>query len=46
MRPARQRRCNTDPDAPIFDIATYGTDHDLFDLLDELIEIVEAAQPA
>ncbi|OGN72958.1 MAG: hypothetical protein A2X25_10400 [Chloroflexi bacterium GWB2_49_20] len=35
---------NTDPKAPIFDIATYGTETDLFDLIDVLVEKVEAAK--
>lgn len=35
---------NTDPKAPIFDIATYGTETDLFDLIDILVEKVEAAR--
>jgi electron transfer flavoprotein alpha subunit len=32
---------NTDPKAPIFDIANYGTEIDLFDLIDILVEKVE-----
>lgn len=32
---------NTDPKAPIFDIATFGTEMDLFDLLEVLVEKVE-----
>jgi len=35
---------NTDPKAPIFDIATYGTETDLFDLIDILVEKVEDAK--
>jgi electron transfer flavoprotein alpha subunit len=34
---------NTDPEAPIFDIAQYGTDADLLDLLPVLIEKVQEA---
>jgi electron transfer flavoprotein alpha subunit len=32
---------NTDPDAPIFDVATYGIEADMLDLTDALIEQVE-----
>lgn len=35
---------NTDPDAPIFDVAQYGAEVDMLDLLEELIEQVEEAQ--
>jgi electron transfer flavoprotein alpha subunit len=35
---------NTDPKAPIFDIATYGIETDLFDLIEVLVEKVEAAK--
>jgi electron transfer flavoprotein alpha subunit len=35
---------NTDPAAPIFDIAQYGAEIDMFDLLDVLIEQVEEAK--
>jgi electron transfer flavoprotein alpha subunit len=35
---------NTDPKAPIFEIAKYGTEMDLFDLIDPLIEKVKAAK--
>lgn len=35
---------NTDPAAPIFDIAKYGVEVDLFDLLDILLEQVEEAK--
>ncbi len=34
--------CNTDPKAPIFDVAAYGTTVDLFDLVDELVKQVQA----
>lgn len=37
---------NTDPSAPIFDIAQYGAEIDLFDLIDVLIEEVEEAKEA
>ena len=33
--------CNTDEQAPIFDVAHYGTTLDLFDLLPELTALVE-----
>lgn len=35
---------NMDPNAPIFDIATYGIEFDFFDLIDPLLELVEAAK--
>jgi len=35
---------NTDPAAPIFDVARYGTEIDVLDLLEELIEQVEEVQ--
>ena len=35
---------NSDPDAPIFDIAKYGIEVDLFDLIDPLLEQIEAAK--
>ena len=35
---------NTDPGAPIFDVAHYGTELDLLDLLPALTEAVKAAQ--
>ena len=34
---------NIDPNAPIFDVAKYGAEIDLFDLIDFLIEAVEEA---
>lgn len=34
---------NIDPNAPIFDVAKYGAEVDLFDLIDYLIEAVEEA---
>jgi electron transfer flavoprotein alpha subunit len=34
---------NMDPNAPIFDIATYGVEFDFFDLIDPLLEQVEEA---
>ena len=34
--------CNTDPGAPIFDVAHYGTTVDLFDLVPELVSRVRA----
>jgi len=34
---------NIDPNAPIFDVAKYGVEVDLFDLIDSLIEAVEEA---
>jgi electron transfer flavoprotein alpha subunit len=34
---------NIDPDAPIFDVAKYGVEIDLFDLIDYLIEALEEA---
>jgi electron transfer flavoprotein alpha subunit len=35
---------NMDPNAPIFDIATYGVEFDFFDLIDPLLEQVEEAK--
>ena len=35
---------NSDPDAPIFDIAQYGIEADLFDLIDPLLEQIENAK--
>lgn len=35
---------NMDPNAPIFDIATYGVEFDFFDLIDPLLEKVEEAK--
>lgn len=35
---------NMDPDAPIFDVATYGIEYDLFDLIDPLLDEIEAAR--
>ena len=35
---------NMDPDAPIFDIAKYGIEFDLFDLIDPLIKQVKEAK--
>jgi electron transfer flavoprotein alpha subunit len=37
---------NTDPAAPIFDIATYGVEADMFDLLPVLTDQVEEARGA
>jgi len=37
---------NIDPGAPIFDIAKYGAEVDLFDLIDYLIEAVQEASAA
>jgi len=34
---------NSDPNAPIFDVAKYGVQADIFDLIDYLIEAVEEA---
>ncbi|MHB8456995.1 MAG: electron transfer flavoprotein subunit alpha/FixB family protein, partial [Acidimicrobiales bacterium] len=33
--------CNTDPNAPIFEVAQYGTTLDLFDLVPALLEAVQ-----
>lgn len=35
---------NSDPDAPIFEFAKYGVEVDLFDLIDPLLEQIEAAK--
>jgi electron transfer flavoprotein alpha subunit len=35
---------NTDPSAPIFSLATYGTETDLFDLVEVLIDKIEEAK--
>lgn len=35
---------NSDPDAPIFDIAKYGIETDLFDLIDPLLERIQEAK--
>ena len=35
---------NMDPNAPIFDVATYGVEFDFFDLIDPLLEQVEEAK--
>ncbi|MBE9524646.1 MAG: electron transfer flavoprotein subunit alpha/FixB family protein [Chloroflexi bacterium] len=35
---------NMDPNAPIFDVATYGVELDFFDLIDPLLEQLEEAQ--
>ena len=35
---------NMDPNAPIFDIATYGVETDFFDLIDPLLEKLEEAK--
>jgi electron transfer flavoprotein alpha subunit len=35
---------NSDPDAPIFDAATYGIEIDLFDFIDPLLERIENAK--
>jgi electron transfer flavoprotein alpha subunit len=34
---------NTDPNAPIFDVAQYGAEVDLLDLTEVLIEMIEEA---
>jgi electron transfer flavoprotein alpha subunit len=35
---------NSDPDAPIFDIAQYGIEVDIFDFIDPLLEELEQAK--
>jgi electron transfer flavoprotein alpha subunit len=35
---------NSDPDAPIFDVATYGIEVDLFDFIDPLLEQIESSK--
>jgi electron transfer flavoprotein alpha subunit len=35
---------NVDPDAPIFDVAQFGAEADMLDLLEVLIEQVEEAK--
>jgi electron transfer flavoprotein alpha subunit len=35
---------NTDPDAPIFKSAKYGVEMDMFDLIDPLLDAIEAAK--
>jgi electron transfer flavoprotein alpha subunit len=35
---------NTDPNAPIFDIAKYGAEIDMTDLMEVLTELVEEAK--
>ena len=35
---------NSDPDAPIFDVAKYGIEVDLFDFIDPLLEQLESAK--
>jgi len=35
---------NSDPDAPIFDIAQYGIEVDLFDFIDPLLEQIESSK--